>query len=197
MGLEIWKFISAIGLVFTGFFLNQKWQQTKERRQQLLNVISLLSAVEQELCFYTGKLNVLVAFLDKHSTPNLHGNVTGIVVPSYNFHPAFLEKSKGMLIDYHETAELVVVVGECQFELSHIQYKLEHYRVTCKDLWGRAESEELMPSVSGNRVSLRNLAEANAKSFSENRSMVIAKLDQMKALLTEHRERDFFGSFLE
>ncbi len=152
----------GIAATFVGFLLNQTWQQTKERKQRLERIIALLDSTRSELDFYAGKLRELssdMANVRRNSSPV--PGMEGIAVPSYDLLPAFLEKAKLQLADFHQTLPLVSEVGNCHYELCHLQGKLTSF----KEMASTAQGPQCLPFVVLMAGGLRGLANENTQLF--------------------------------
>ena len=158
----ILNFFIGIAATFVGFLLNQTSQQTKERKQKLERIVALLDSTRNELDFYAGKLRQLssdMTNMRKNSSPV--PGVEGIAVPSYDLLPAFLEKAKLQFADFHQTLPLVSKVGNCHYELCHLQGKLTLF----KEQASTAQGPQCLPFLVLSAGGLKGLADENAQLF--------------------------------
>ena len=188
-------FIFGVAALYIGFILNQTWQREKERKERLHKIIALLGAIEKELDFYRSKLNALVNDLEDELKQEI-GPMKGLAIPSYDFYPAFLEKAKNALVDYHETSDLVAVVSECHYGVGSVQAKLDSYRMIVQAACEKGGDSISIMAVALNRGGLKGLAKENSEHFTAAREKVVAKQNCIKCDLETLFEHSLFGSIL-
>lgn len=189
----ILSFIFGIMATFIGFLLNQTWQQTKERKQKLEKIIALFESTSAELEFYAEKLKQLSAHLAKvgQSQPPIPG-MSGIVVPSYDLYPAFLEKAKLELTTFPQTLPIVSRVGSCHYELCHIQEKLAWF----KQLAANQQGPQWLMNVVLTAGGLRGLANQNIASFEATANELKECADKYRKELDSFLEFTLFGPWM-
>ena len=84
------------------------------------------------------------------------------IVPSYKFYPSFLEKQKIELSKFNNNSELIRIIGNCHFELCHVQSKLESYVKYMSSLDQYNMSLHLL-----NAMGFKELIDTDAKLFED------------------------------
>lgn len=187
-------FIGAVAATAFGFWLNQTWQRERERKERYQHALAVLTATAMELGFYAAKLDYLANFLAEKIERTV-GPVEGIVIPSFDFYPAFLEKMKLELVAHDETADLVPTIGECHYELGHIQAKLESYRASAT-LASDADAVKAIYGLALNSGALRGLASGNAQRFRDAQTKLQARMAELRGTLEGFYDRSVFGPHL-
>ncbi len=183
-------FLGAILATAFGFWLNQAWQEAKERRARLKRGIALLAAAEAELGSYEGKLALMVGMLEDFVRAN------GDLLPSFDFYPAFLEKLKMELIESSETSAMASLIGECEYELAHVQAKLASIRGNMPKGTQFKEPHEFLAAwrlCRKNAEGLLLLSAANRKRFKDAQVTVQAEKAALHARLEGFYDRNVFG----
>jgi hypothetical protein len=133
--------------------------------------LNLLISTINELEFYTSKLNQLssevseiIVKLSSQASPH---------IPTYSLYPSFLEQAKLNLSGFNKNPDIVKSVGQCHFELSHIQQRLEQMKI---ELRTATIPDALISNVKG----LKNLVEVNIKLFETVLSELKKEVKQLK-----------------
>ncbi|MGA2787474.1 MAG: hypothetical protein ABSF60_08095 [Verrucomicrobiota bacterium] len=104
-----------------------EWSQAKrKKRDNEMEYLALLRAVQNELIFYKNKFGFLSNQIGEAIKAAMQGRPAAR--PSYSFYPAFLERAKQDLCSFFKNEELVRELGHCYFELCHIVERVEWYK---------------------------------------------------------------------
>lgn len=108
-------------------FVADKLHKRRALKQQLMDYASILSFARTELEFYLEKLEALRKDLE-----NVRNEVSferhSIVIPTYDFFPLFLEKTKVSVSQFARSSQPVEFLGKCHFELSHVAGRLSQVK---------------------------------------------------------------------
>lgn len=128
------RFIELGGSVLIGAgtamfaqFVADRLHKRRALKQQLMDYASVLSFARTELEFYLEKLTVLLDDLRKANDEVSYGR-HGIVIPTYDFFPLFLEKTKVSVSQFARSSQPVELLGKCHFELAHVTGRLNQVK---------------------------------------------------------------------
>lgn len=160
---------SMITLLLTNIF--KKREKKKEDLQLYLN--SLVSA-KDELVFYHLKLQQLSGDAEKiHNSLSLN---TALVIPTYSLYPNLLENAKINLNGFNQDPIAIKYIGNCHFELSHIQQRLELLRSEL-----RIENSNLSALIA-NVEGFKLLVDSNVNEF-------LDAINEIDKIIKKHTKR--------
>jgi hypothetical protein len=192
---SIFPFFFTLAATTFGFLLNQTWQKSKDKKERLQKIITLLGATENELYFYVGKLNELVNSLEEGFLEQEAG-LKGVAVPSVNFFPAVLERARINMMEYQETAGVIGILGECHFELAHVQAKLEYYKMLAEKVRDSGGDHNLIAGMAVNSGGLKGLAKDNIRLFTEARTKIASAQNEVRQALKDFCGKSWFRLIL-
>lgn len=108
-------------------FVADRLHKRRSLKQQLMDYASVLSFAKTELEFYLEKLEVLLKDL-KNARDEVSFERRGIVIPTYDFFPLFLEKTKVSVSQFARSSQPVESLGKCHFELAHVTGRLNQVK---------------------------------------------------------------------
>lgn len=117
----------GVGTAMFAQFIADRLHKRRALKQQLMDYASALSFARTELEFYLEKLEVLQRDLKNVSDKVIHERHS-IEIPTYEFFPLFLEKTKISVSQFARTSQPVEFLGKCHFELSHVAGRLNQVK---------------------------------------------------------------------
>ena len=179
--------LAGIGVTFVGFFLNQVYQNQKEKLKELKQYAVALQSAANEVSFYRAKLCQLSEALERILNQLKNGE-WDVIIPSYSLYPDFLEKCKHTLSSFFENSELVQNIGHCHFELCHIVARLEQTRTSFEESIEKDEIRRILTLRYKNTEGFKRLVDANIPVFQETVELLLAenaKIERESKLMRE------------
>lgn len=171
-------------------FIADKLHKRRALKQQLMDYASVLSFAKTELAFYLEKLEILRNDL-KNATDNISFERHSIVIPTYEFFPLFLEKTKVSVAQFARSSQPVEALGKCHFELSHVAGRLNEVKEVMA-LYSK--SPPAQRTVAGSYMNgFIKLVDSTHHLFRESIPLLS---DEAQRALAEAQELDRFGSIL-
>lgn len=146
---DIGKILIGFAIALLTFGIKELFFYILKKRNENSKYRIVLDSTKDELIYYLGKLKQL---RDDFLSPS-SGKDGGkkYLIPSFSLYPNFLEKSKIDIHSFFRNKDIVRIVSECHFEISHINERLS-------SLKNRSQNES---TIQG----LKKLVETNIERF--------------------------------
>jgi uncharacterized coiled-coil DUF342 family protein len=181
------SFLFGVVASFIGFVIKESWQNTKTKKSKMDAELAMLRSIRNEIEFYHGKLKQL----SQELRPEYFRRDDGVILPSYDFYPSFIERSKNEMLGTSRDDELIRIVGNCHFELCHTQGKLTSFRMNVNQR--RRVDEELLVNADG----LRQLVDNTASEFEHASRHIDVAIAQLNKKREAFKENNPFGPWLD